>query len=102
MQSLASFQRSYLRGLANPIKPTVFVGKSGLTDKVVAALDEALEAQELVKVRFLEFKDEKKSISAELEKRCRCECVGIIGHIAIFYRQQNDPQKRTIRLPKER
>ena len=98
---MQGFHRKYLRGLANPIKPQVFIGKSGLSDNVAAALDEALEAQELVKVKFLEFKDEKQDLAEQLEKKCRCDCVGIVGHVAIFYRQQNDPKKRTIKLPQK-
>jgi RNA-binding protein len=99
MGKLKGSQRRYLRSLANQMKPVVFVGKSGLSDAVVTALDEALGNHELVKVRFLEYKDQKKALSAEIETLCACEVVGMVGHVALFYRQHEDPDKRTIELP---
>lgn len=102
MEKLTSFQRSYLRGLANTLKPDVFIGKSGLTDSVVAAINDALDANELIKVRFLEFKEEKKDLAMQIQERCRCFCVGITGFVAIFYRPQADPEKRRIQVPLSR
>ena len=34
-----------------------------------------------------------------IEAEASCQFVGIIGHIAIFYRQHLDPEKRKIKLP---
>ena len=99
MQTLNGSQRRYLRSLANTMKPQVMIGKNGLAAPVLQAIHEALDDHELIKIRFLEFKDEKKAMSAEIEKNCRCEMVGMIGHVALFYRQQPDPQKRSIKLP---
>lgn len=100
MEPLTGALRRYLRGLANPMKPQVVIGKSGLSAQVIDAINEALDSHELIKIRFLEFKDEKKAMSAEIAKTCRCEMAGMVGHVALFYRQQPDPQKRTIKLPK--
>ena len=52
-----------------------------------------------MKVRFLEFKDEKKTLAVEIADRSKSEQVGMIGHIAIFYREQKDAEKRKIKLP---
>lgn len=101
MRKLKGFERKYLRGLANRYDPLVFIGKQGLTDTVVASVDETLEARELVKLRFIEFKKEKKELAAVIEERTRSEMVGMIGHVAIFYRRQRDEEKRRITLPKE-
>jgi RNA-binding protein len=37
-----------------------------------------------------------------IEKETASELVGIIGHIAIFYRQQKNPEKRKIQVPKRK
>jgi len=37
-----------------------------------------------------------------IEKETESELVGMIGHIAIFYRQQRDPEKRKIDVPKRK
>jgi RNA-binding protein len=99
MEKLKGSQRRYLRSLANQMKPMVHVGKNGLSEDVKAAIDEALEDHELIKIRFLDFKDQKKELSAEIEKSCHCDMVGMIGHVALFYRQQGDAEKRVIKLP---
>ena len=99
MTTLKGSQKKYLRGLANTLKPVVFIGKGGLTPQVFDAIDEALQKQELIKVKFIEFKEEKKEKSLEIEKKGNCTLAGLIGHVAIFYRQHPDKEKRIIRLP---
>ena len=101
MGDLKGSQRKYLRGLAHGMKPVVFIGKQGVVASVVGAIDEALETHELIKLRFIDFKEreQKEEISAMIERETSSECVGMIGHLAIFYRRQKDPQKRKITLP---
>jgi len=98
---MKGYQKKYLKGLAHGMKPTVFVGQKGVVPSVVKALDEALDQHELIKVKFVEFKEkgQKKEITGVLEKETDSELVGIIGHMAIFYRRQKDPEKRKIELP---
>ncbi|MBN2331753.1 MAG: ribosome assembly RNA-binding protein YhbY [Deltaproteobacteria bacterium] len=100
---LEGFQRKYLRGLAHGLKPLVYVGQKGLTDGVVASVDEVLELHELIKVKFVDFKEksQKEELAAVIVKQTGSELAGIIGNIAIFYRQQQDPAKRTINLPQK-
>ena len=100
MAGLEGSQRKYLRGLAHHLRPLVQVGKVGLTDRVGAAVETALDSHELVKVQFVgDARVEKKPLATEIEVRTGAECVGTIGHMAIYYRQQADPEKRRIRLP---
>ena len=102
MKKLEVFQRKFLRGVAHGLKPVVFIGQKGLTPEVLSAAEKAFERHELVKVKFNDFKEkeEKTEISARIEKETGAENVGIIGHTAIFYRQQEDQEKRKISLPK--
>ena len=51
---LKSSQRAKLRAMANGIDPVVIIGKDGLGANFVQAVDEALEARELIKVKLLE------------------------------------------------
>ncbi len=93
--------KKYLKGLAHGLKPVVFIGQKGLTENFEKALNEALDAHELIKVRFVDFKEkeQKTELSEEIEPLCGCERVGMIGHIAIFYRKHKNPEKRKIVLP---
>ncbi len=94
--TLTGAERKYLRGLAHHLDPVVHIGKTGLTPSVLSALDEALEHHELIKVRFQDFKDQKRELAQTIAQESRSAIVGSIGHVFIFYRQHPDPDKRKI------
>ena len=48
---LTSSRRSELRAQAHKLNPVVLIGDKGLTDEVIAEIDRALKAHELIKVR---------------------------------------------------
>ena len=96
---LKGSEKKELRGLAHGRKPLVQVGKKGVTDELIASVDLALKDHELIKVRFLEFKGEKKALSETIAEKTGSELVGLIGNIAIYFRQHPDPAKRKVRLP---
>ena len=99
MDELEGFQRRHLRSLAHPLRPVVMVGKDGLSEAVVAKTEAELLAHELIKVRFLGWKDTKRALLAELAERTRAELVGVVGHVGILFRQNREPQRRKIRVP---
>jgi RNA-binding protein len=104
VKKLKGFQKKHLRGLAHHIKPVVYIGQKGITDTVVRSVDEALNSHELIKVKFIDFKEKglKKQIADAIERQTSGEIVGMIGHTAIFYRRHSDPQKRKIKLPQRK
>ena len=87
-------QRKYLRVQAHHLKPLVIIGVKGVTETLLESVNVALGDHELIKVKFAEFKKSKKEISEEIARTTKSERVGLIGNIAIFYRQQPDPEKR--------
>ena len=99
MEPLSGSARKYLRGLAHGLRPLVQIGKEGLSAAVVEALDQALASHELVKVQFLTGREEKRELARTVDARLESECVGIIGHTAIFYRPHPEAEKRRITLP---
>ncbi|MFZ0449803.1 MAG: ribosome assembly RNA-binding protein YhbY [Desulfatiglandaceae bacterium] len=103
MKKLQGYQRKYLRGLAHRLRPIVLIGQKGLSREVLESAREALEIHELIKVKFQDVKEkeEKAELSKLLEKETGAEVVGAIGHTIMVYRQQSDPEKRKIRLPKK-
>ena len=100
-KKLEGFQRKYLRGLAHKTKPVVFIGQKGVTETLNRSIDDALTAHELIKVKYIDFKDKenKTEIAGIIEKTHDCEMVGMIGHTAIFFRQHPDEEKRKIAVP---
>jgi RNA-binding protein len=98
-QKLKGSARTYLRGLAHHLKPVVYLGKSGVTESFIESVNQALETHELIKLKFNSFKEERKTLAREIEARTESEMVGLIGHIAIYYREQHDKDKRKINIP---
>ena len=90
-----------MRGLAHHLKPVVMIGQHGLTEQVLESIDQALDAHELIKLKFIDFKDAKKVLALEIEQEAGCEMVGMIGNTAIFFRRQPDEKKQKIRLPSD-
>jgi RNA-binding protein len=99
MEQLKGTQRKYLRGEAHHLKPLVLIGRNGINKQVIGSVDLALKDHELIKVKFGDFKEAKKEMSAEIAQNTKSEVVGIIGNIAILYRQNPEPEKRKIKIP---
>ena len=101
MKELKGSQRKYLRGLAHNLNPAAFIGQKGITEALVAEIDQALEANELIKVKFNDFKekDQKNTLTQEIAKTTHSHIAGMIGHVAILYRQAADVEKQHIKLP---
>jgi RNA-binding protein len=76
------------------------VGQKGLTESLIQSARDELERRELIKVRFVDHKDEKKDLAGRLSLEAEADLVGLIGNTAILYRENPDPEKRVIRLPK--
>ena len=99
MNNLSSSHRSYLRSQAHHLEPVVLIGKHGITDGTIESIDRVLEARELIKIKFREFKDEKLSLSEKIIELTNSQVVGVIGHTVIIFRQNLDSDKRQIHIP---
>ncbi|GAB4427322.1 MAG: YhbY family RNA-binding protein [Chloroflexi bacterium OHK40] len=100
MTLLTRAQRSYLRKLANPLKPTVMLGRQGLTEPLLAKVVAELAAHELIKVRLLEHKDQREQLASTLIEETGAALVGIVGNVITLYLPSADPARRVIVLPR--
>ena len=97
---MTSKQRSYLKGLAMTMDPILQIGKSSLTPELTQAVDEALEARELIKIHVLKnCLDDPKSIAMVLGERTHSEVVQVIGKMIVLYRPAKEEKSRKIVLP---
>lgn len=98
---MTSKQRSYLKGLAMTMDPIFQIGKSSVTPEITAAIAEALEARELIKITVLKnCLDDGHSIAEVLAERTHSEVVQVIGKKIVLYKPNKDVKKRKIELPK--
>ena len=87
-------QRRFLRGLGHHLDPVVQVGKDGLSQGLVEALDAALLTHELVKVRLGESAgSDRRALGAALAEAAGGELVQVLGRTVLVYRRRKkDPQ----------
>ena len=64
----------------------------------ISKINEVIESQELIKVKFLEHKDNKKSLSETICTKTDSEIVGDIGHTIMLFRQNPDKEKQKYRI----
>lgn len=95
---MTSKQRAYLKGLAMKINPVMQIGKSSVTPELTSAVDEALEARELIKIHILKnCFDDPREIAQLLAERTRSQVVQVIGKKIVLYRESKE--KKQIELP---
>ncbi|MGM9631084.1 YhbY family RNA-binding protein [Butyricicoccus sp.] len=94
---LTSKQRARLRAMANTLSDTVLIGKEGLTDAVIAQVEEVLEKHELMKIKILETamlapREAQQVLCEELD----AEPVQCIGTKVVIFRVARQPENRHI------
>jgi RNA-binding protein len=86
MVSLTNAQMRVLKAQAQRLKATLKVGKEGLSPQFLAALDDALKHRELVKVKFDDFKEQKKELAPQLAEKSGSRLVTRVGNVVVLFR----------------
>lgn len=94
---LTDQQKRHLRGLGHALKPVVILGNAGLTENVLAEIDQALTHHELIKVRInAADREQRTAIIDAICEQTKGDPVQCIGHILLIFRR--NPKKRRISL----
>lgn len=80
-----------LKARAQLLRPTVFIGKEGLSDALIRSLNEAFTHEDLVKVKFVEHKEEKKELAPMLAEKASAQLVMRVGNVAVLFRRKPAP-----------
>lgn len=84
---LTERQRKHLRRLAHDVKPVVQVGNSGLTDGLLAELNDCLTRHELIKVKVrVGNRDLRDETIDELSRITGAEVIQRVGNTASLFR----------------
>lgn len=92
MKELSGSKIRELKALAHHLNPVVQIGQKGVTENVIKAFEKAVDDHELIKVKFVDFKEDKKELSLNLSRETGAALVDIIGNVAIFYREKVEDQ----------
>ena len=98
--TLSPKQRAHLRSLAHHLKPILHVGKEGLSETAVGALEQAFNTRELLKVKVAEgaplsARDAGDQLAERLEG---VHHVQTIGRTVVLYRRNEESPE--IELPR--
>ena len=80
------------------MEPSLKVGRNGVTETFLKSLDEELSRHELVKIKFIDFKEQKKELVPVLVEKSASELVMRVGNVAVLSRRHSDPALRAIGL----
>lgn len=95
--TLTPNQKRHLRGRGHHLKPVVMVGQHGLRDAVIAEIEQALTAHELVKVKIAADRATRERLTEEIARQTGAELVQRIGQMQVLFRR--NPKKPKIALP---
>ena len=89
MDGLSPIERKKLKARAHALDPVVHVGEKGLTESVLAEIDRALAAHELIKVRAggME-RAAREAALTEICARLDAQPVQHIGKVLVLYRKK--------------
>ncbi|MFC0141169.1 ribosome assembly RNA-binding protein YhbY [Erwinia mallotivora] len=89
--NLSTKQKQHLKGLAHPLKPVVMLGNNGLTEGVLAEIEQALEHHELIKVKIATEDRETKSLIVDaIVRETKAANVQVIGKTLVLFRPSKD------------
>lgn len=91
--TLTNAEKRDLKARAQRLEPIVKLGHGGMSDAFIHSLDEALTQHGLVKMKFADFKEEKKTLAPQIAERTSSEIVMQVGNVAVFYRSKPDSGK---------
>jgi RNA-binding protein len=86
-------QRRALRALGHHLDPVVLVGQHGVTDAVVAAVDQALHDHELIKVKIHEGPEDRKEAAQRLAEATGSELAQLLGRVALLFKKRDEDSK---------
>jgi RNA-binding protein len=87
--------RAALRGEAHHLVAAVHIGHQGLTESVIATIDDALRTRELVKIQLAKTTDATPKVAAgHLAEATKSEVVQVIGRTVTLYRWNPDLKRK--------
>ena len=88
---LTPAERKALKAKAHKLEPIVRIGAKGLTDEVIAEIDGALRAHELIKVRAGAMdRDQRDAALVRIMEKTKAEQVQQVGKVFVLFRKNVD------------
>ena len=96
--SLSNADKKRYRQIGHGLNPVVTIAQKGLSDNIREELERALTEHELIKVKIIADRDEKKALTGQICTDFKAECVQSIGHVILLFRAAKKPDPKLSNL----
>ena len=86
LEPLNNSQIRKFKAAAQLMEPMLKVGKAGLSEGFVRTVSDALAQHELVKIKFVEFKEQKKELAPQLAEKTGSHLIMRVGNVMVLHR----------------
>ncbi len=86
LEPLNNAQVRKFKAAAQLLEPMLKVGKAGLSEGFIKTVDAALAQHELVKIKFADFKEQKKELAPLLAEKTASHLVMRVGNVMVLHR----------------
>lgn len=95
-------ERAKYRAAANGLEPVFQIGKGGVTDALLAQVETALDARELIKIKALleTIPESPKEMAQKIANATKADVIQVIGGVIVLYRE--NPELRQAEKEKEK
>lgn len=95
-------ERAKFRAAANGLEPVFQIGKGGVSDALIAQVEAALDARELIKIKALleTIPQPPKEMAQQIAARTHADVIQVIGGVIVLYRE--NPELREAEKEKEK
>ena len=95
-------ERAGYRAAANGLEPVFQIGKGGISDALLAQVEDALQARELIKIKALleSIPESPKELAQKIAAATKAEVIQVIGGVIVLYRE--NPELREAEKEKEK
>ena len=95
MLKLTTRMKRHVRHKLKDEKPTIWIGKEGLTPQISGEIEKQLNKNRMLKVKILKSalqRDTAKAIAAKAAEQAEAALVEVRGHVFILYRRRRRQQ----------
>ncbi len=85
-EPLSAAAKRELKAHAQKLEPVVKLGHGGMSEAFLKSMDAALATHGLVKMKFTDFKEERKTLAPVIAERTGSALLAQVGNVAVFFR----------------
>jgi len=91
---LSNTDKKRFRQIGHSLNPIITIAEKGLSENVRLEIDRALNDHELIKLKLVCAREEKKQLSDTICADFNAECVQSIGHVLLLHRAAKKPDPK--------